>query len=59
MITEDVYMTTGEAFEIVYELARSNALDILRAEPELVKEARKQQVALDVVHDFLVNNIYE
>lgn len=54
------FMTTEEAFEIVYELALSKFQEgSILVTPELIEKARKQQVALNVVHDFLVNNIYE
>jgi len=53
-------MTTERAFELVYELAENNLLQIEQCanEPELKNEAQEQREALNTVHDFLVNNIY-
>jgi hypothetical protein len=54
-------MSTQEAFEIVYELAYENSLCSKQDEiyKENIEEAKHQQLALDTVHDFLVNNIYD
>lgn len=62
-------MTTGEALEIVYQLAHQNAIYNSReswmVEPDdlgtivdknLAKEAERQREALNTVHDFIVNN---
>jgi hypothetical protein len=43
-------MTTGEALGIVYELAKKNIR---------VDVTGEQQEALNVVHDFIVNNFGE
>lgn len=40
-------MTTEEAWEIVYQLAKAN----IRVDVD-----GRQQTALDIVHDFIVNN---
>ena len=58
----DNFMELGEALEIVYELAKENALDPDYAQLEgggLEEEADRQRVALNVVHDFIVNNFGE
>ena len=50
-------MEIGEALEIVYELANECALDPkteLR-NPRLMKEITRQQEALTMVHDLIVN----
>ena len=51
------FMSTQDAFEIVYELAEQSALD--GKDSELKEEAEKQQLALNVAHDFLINNVYD
>jgi len=43
----------ADAFQIVIDLARQNALDAERCDPELREEARKQQEAIDMVEDLL------
>jgi hypothetical protein len=56
----DNFMLLENAIEIVYNLAEQNALSKDNAEtPELLNEYYKQQVALRVVHDFIVNHIAE
>lgn len=59
-IEDDRFMSTEDAFEIIYELAKGNILTDkdVRGEEELKEEQKKQRLALDVVHDFLINNIY-
>ena len=54
------FMTTERAFELVYELAENNLLQIEQCanEPELKEEAQEQREALNTVHDFLLNNVY-
>lgn len=57
MSNKTKFMETGEALAIVYELAEQNALDEHEAgEMGLQDEQKKQQLALDTVHDFIVNN---
>ncbi len=53
-------MDTTTAFEIVYELAKENVLTKkeVQQEIELKEEYDRQNLALDTIHDFLVNNIY-
>lgn len=51
-------MKVEDALEIVYSLAEENALPA-RCDPPLGQEAEKQQEALNVVHDFIVNVISE
>jgi hypothetical protein len=53
------FMTIQDAFEIVYELAEQNSLGHDLVEEEMCEEAKHQQLALDTVHDFLVDNIYD
>ena len=56
------FMTTEDAFKIVYELASQNILtdeEVIQDEEILRPEQEKQQLALDTVHDFLVNNIWD
>lgn len=45
-----------EALETVYELAEAGALDFDDGDPELIAEIQRQQQALAVVHDYLVNH---
>ena len=54
------FMTTEKAFQMVYELAENNLLQIEQCanEKELKEKAQEQREALNTVHDFLVNNIY-
>ncbi len=57
---ENDVMSTGDALEIVYELAHQNALDPDDViDDDLRDEALEQQEALDVVHDFIANNFAE
>lgn len=56
-IMADRFMELSEAMEIVYDLAMANAVDEREIKPELVEEREKQQLALDTVHDFIVNNL--
>jgi hypothetical protein len=51
-------MSTHMALEIVYDLAVQGALELTQVDNELVVEAMKQQNALSVVHDFIVNNFW-
>ena len=46
-------MDTATAFQIVYELAEQNIADQL----DMPAEHERQFEALDVAHDFIVNNI--
>lgn len=55
---ESEMMKLEEAMEIVYSLAEENALP-KRCDPSLTKEATRQQEALAVVHDFIVNVVSE
>ncbi len=50
-------MKIGEAADIVYDLAVENALEPELCETDRMREeAKKQQEALVVFHDFVVNN---
>lgn len=51
-------MKLEEALEIVYDLAIENALPT-RCDPLLSREAKRQQEALSIVHDFMVNVVSE
>jgi hypothetical protein len=53
------FMNAEDAFEIVMDLAQQNMLNPSKIDRELKNEARKQQLAMSVVHDFLVNNVYD
>lgn len=57
---DENFMSTEEAFQIVYELAEQNMLNgrEVRQNLELRKEYDKQLLALKVFEDFAVNNIY-
>lgn len=57
---DENFMTIQDAFQIVYDLAEQNALDEHEAgEMGMQDEQKKQMLALNTVHDFLVNNIYK
>jgi len=45
----------ADALQIVIDLARQNALDARRCDPELRDEAQRQQEAIDMVEDLAVN----
>jgi hypothetical protein len=45
----------ADALQIVIDLARQNALDAARCDPELRDEAQRQQEAVDMVEDLAVN----
>ena len=47
-------MTIQEAIDIVYELACQNIID----KNEMPEEHERQQIACNVVHDFVLNNIH-
>lgn len=51
-------MDIETAFQMVYELAENNLLQIEQCanESELKKEAQEQREAIDIFHDFVVNN---
>jgi hypothetical protein len=55
------FMETGEALDIVWSLAKQNALDPeeVLGDGALKKEAERQQLALKVVEDFIANNFGE
>lgn len=55
----DRFMKLGEALEIVHQLAENNQIDRRETDSELVKERERQQLALDTVHDFIVNHLDE
>lgn len=46
-------MDIEEAFEMVLELAQQNVID----DPEMKEESNRQQLAIDTVQDFAMNNI--
>lgn len=52
------FMELGEALSIVYELGEQNALDPDDCDDEQVlrEEALRQRIALDTVHDYIVNH---
>ena len=52
------FITIEKAFQMVYELAENNLLQIEQCanEPELKEEAEEQRLALDTFHDFVINN---
>ena len=57
---EEKFMSTEDAFEIVMDLAGQNALEEKDClEDSMLEEVEKQKLALDVAHDFLVNNVYD
>jgi hypothetical protein len=57
---EPGFMELGQALEIVWDLANQNALETNeRDAPELVELAKQQELALAVVHDFIVNHFEE
>lgn len=53
-------MQIEQAFQIVYELAQENQLTEreVKQDIDLKSEYDKQKEALNQVHDFLVNNVY-
>lgn len=52
------FMPIEEAIGIVYELAEQNALsDDLQELDDMYDEMRRQHLALNVVHDFAVNQL--
>ena len=51
-------MKLEEAMEIVYSLAEENALPV-RCDPPLSLGAERQREALNTVHDFMVNALFE
>ena len=55
----NVFMTTEEAFDIVYDLALENAFDPEKVDECLIDEAERQQLALKVAHGFIMNNIID
>jgi hypothetical protein len=55
---EDRFMVFEAALEIVFELAKGNALSMEEGfDVELWDEYKKQHLALDTVEDYIVNNI--
>ena len=54
--SESRFMSTGDALEIVFDLAKQNALDIDKCELDFIEEARKQRLALNTIEDLIVNN---
>ena len=51
-------MDIADAFQIVVDLARQNALSFSAGGPsELNDEAQRQQDAIDMVEDFAVNQL--
>ncbi len=55
------FMTVEEALLIVWDLANQNKLDeaYTQDDPDLEPERIKQELALDVIHDFQVNVVSE
>lgn len=56
---EQVTMTTGEALEIVWQVAKQNALNAEHAGNELNAEGERQREALNMVEDLIVNEFGE
>lgn len=54
-------MKLAEALAIVYDLADQNRLERADVAPDktLLLECAEQRIALDIVHDFIVNNFGE
>jgi hypothetical protein len=53
-----MFMLFEEAMDMVYELALENSLDTtMHKSDELYEEMKRQHVALDTVHDFIVNQL--
>jgi predicted RND superfamily exporter protein len=52
-------MKIEEAMAIVYDLASQNVLDESHKDDDLAEEYERQKLALDTVHDFIVNNMDE
>lgn len=54
-------MDIADAFQIVIDLAKQNALDTDRLRPvdgeEIYAEALRQQEAIDMVEDYVVNEL--
>lgn len=48
-------LALADAFQIVISLARQNALDPGRCDPELLEHARRQHEAIDMLEDLAVN----
>ena len=53
------FMRIEEAMAIVYDLASQNVLDESHKDDDLAEEYARQKLALDTVHDFIVNNMTE
>jgi hypothetical protein len=53
------FMRIEEAMAIVYDLASQNVLDESHKDDDLAEEYERQKLALDTVHDFIVNNMDE
>jgi hypothetical protein len=53
------FMKIEEAMAIVYDLASQNVLDESHKDDDLAEEYERQKLALDTVHDFIVNNMTE
>ena len=51
-------MSTEEAFQIVYDLAQSNALNP-DTDYDMHDEAMRQKEALATVHDYLLKHVYD
>jgi len=57
---QENYMSTGAALQLVYELAEQGALSQQEArENDLTEEMKTQTLALETVHDFIVNEFGE
>ena len=55
------FMLVEDALDVVWDLANQNKLDegYTQDDPDLEPERIKQELALDVVHDFMVNVVGE
>lgn len=57
----DTFISLGDALELVHELAEQNVLDReqVSLDDALLRQAQRQQQAVDVVGDFIANNFGE
>ena len=53
------FMTVEEAMPIVWELANENQPDINKEDESLHEQIQKQQLALNVIADFIANVLEE
>ena len=58
-IEQEQSMTFEEAMDVVYNLALRNKSDRIQTDNKLLKENDRQEQALDIVHDYIVNELGE